>query len=180
MVRSYGTARLREFNAAPGISPASFFVCGGQPAAGNLDAARNVGTAFRGRSPFAPSILYRRHHAGVFFFVRARHVMPVPAVVVTGLLDPCPSPSLPACLARPFLRCTMATVAIGSHHAQESRLTRVAVKIGAAVGRADRKAHQIAKAGVLAKQELADISKQVDALKRQLQKTTKRLKRALS
>jgi len=63
---------------------------------------------------------------------------------------------------------------------RKSRLTRVAVKIGAAVGRADRKAHQIAKAGVLAKQELADISKQVDALKRQLQKTTQRLKRALS
>jgi hypothetical protein len=33
---------------------------------------------------------------------------------------------------------------------------------------------------VLAKEELADISKQVDALKRQLQKTTKRLRRALS
>jgi predicted nucleic acid-binding Zn-ribbon protein len=62
---------------------------------------------------------------------------------------------------------------------RKSRLHRVAVKIGAAMGRADRKAHQIAKAGVLAKKELADISKQVDALKRQLQKTTKRLKRAL-
>jgi hypothetical protein len=33
---------------------------------------------------------------------------------------------------------------------------------------------------MLAKEELADISKQVDALKRQLQKTTKRLRRALS
>ncbi len=64
--------------------------------------------------------------------------------------------------------------------AKKSKLTRVAVKIGAAMGRADRKAHQIAKAGVLAKKELAHISKQVDALKRQLQKTTKRLKRALS
>ena len=64
--------------------------------------------------------------------------------------------------------------------ARKSRLTRVAVKIGTAVGRADRKAHQIAKAGVLAKKELADISKQVDALKRQLLKTTKRLKRALA
>ncbi len=64
--------------------------------------------------------------------------------------------------------------------ARKSKLTRVAVKIGAVVGRADRKAHQIAKAGVLAKKELADISKQVDALKRQLLKTTKRLKRALS
>jgi hypothetical protein len=63
---------------------------------------------------------------------------------------------------------------------RKSKLQRVAVKIGAAMGRADRKAHQIAKAGVLAKKELADISKQVDALKRQLQKTTKRLKRALA
>lgn len=64
--------------------------------------------------------------------------------------------------------------------ARKNRLTRVAVKIGSAMGRADRKAHQIAKAGVLAKKELVDISRQVDALKRQLQKTTKRLKRALS
>jgi prefoldin subunit 5 len=63
---------------------------------------------------------------------------------------------------------------------RKSKLTRVAVKIGAAMGRADRKAHQIAKAGALAKKELVSISKQVDALKRQLQKTTKRLKRALS
>ena len=64
--------------------------------------------------------------------------------------------------------------------AKKSKLTQVAVKIGTAMGRADRKAHQIANAGVLAKKELADISRQVDALKRQLQKTTKRLKRALS
>lgn len=64
--------------------------------------------------------------------------------------------------------------------AKKNRLTRVAVSIGTAVGKADRKAHQIAKAGGLAKKELADIGKQVDALKRQLQKTTKRLRRALS
>jgi hypothetical protein len=63
--------------------------------------------------------------------------------------------------------------------ARRSKLTRVAVKIGAAMGRADRTAHKVAKAGVLAKKELEDISKQVDALKRQLLKTTKRLKRAL-
>jgi hypothetical protein len=36
------------------------------------------------------------------------------------------------------------------------------------------------RAGTLAKKELHDISKQVDALKRQLAKTTKRLKNALS
>jgi predicted nucleic acid-binding Zn-ribbon protein len=64
--------------------------------------------------------------------------------------------------------------------ARRSRLRQVAVKIGAAVGRADRTAHKVAKAGVLAKKELADISKQVEALKRQLRKTTKRLKRALA
>jgi hypothetical protein len=64
--------------------------------------------------------------------------------------------------------------------AKKSRLTRVAVGIGTAMGKADRKAHQIVKAGKLAKEELADISKQVEALKRQLQTTTKRLRRALS
>jgi predicted nucleic acid-binding Zn-ribbon protein len=63
--------------------------------------------------------------------------------------------------------------------ARKSRLRRVAVKIGAAMGKADRTAHKVAKAGLLAKKELEDISKQVGALKRQLQKTTKRLKRAL-
>jgi predicted nucleic acid-binding Zn-ribbon protein len=64
--------------------------------------------------------------------------------------------------------------------ARRSRLRQVAVKIGAAVGRADRTAHKVAKAGVLAKKELEDISKQVEALKRQLRKTTKRLRRALA
>jgi predicted nucleic acid-binding Zn-ribbon protein len=63
--------------------------------------------------------------------------------------------------------------------ARKSRLRQVAVKIGAAMGRADRTAHKVAKAGLLAKEELDDIAKQVAALKRQLQKTTKRLKRAL-
>jgi hypothetical protein len=37
----------------------------------------------------------------------------------------------------------------------------------------------VARAGGIAKAELEDISKQIDALKRQLQKTTKRLKAAL-
>ena len=64
--------------------------------------------------------------------------------------------------------------------ARKSKLTQFAASVGGAMGRADRKAHQIANAGVLAKKELADITKQVEALKRQLQKTSKRLKRALS
>jgi hypothetical protein len=64
--------------------------------------------------------------------------------------------------------------------ARKSKLTRVAVGIGTAMGKADRGVQKVAKAGTLAKRELDDISKQVDALKRQLQKTAKRLKRALS
>jgi len=64
--------------------------------------------------------------------------------------------------------------------AKKSRLARVAVSIGTAMGKADRKAHQVAKAGVLAKKELHAISKQVDVLKRQLLQTTKRLRKALS
>ena len=63
--------------------------------------------------------------------------------------------------------------------AKKSKLTQVAVKIGAAMGKADRTAHKVAKAGLLAKDELEHIAKQVEALKRQLVKTTKRLKRAL-
>lgn len=63
--------------------------------------------------------------------------------------------------------------------AKKNKLTQAAVTIGAAMGRADRTAHKVAKAGGVAKKELAAISKQVDALKRQLQKTTKRLKHAL-
>jgi hypothetical protein len=64
--------------------------------------------------------------------------------------------------------------------AKKSRLTRVAVSIGTAMGKADRKAQQVAKAGVLAKKELHAISKQVDVLKHQLLQTTKRLRKALS
>ncbi len=64
--------------------------------------------------------------------------------------------------------------------AKKSRLTRVAVSIGTAMGKADRKAQQVAKAGVLAKKELHAISKQVDVLKRQLLQTTRRLRKALS
>jgi ribonuclease HII len=53
------------------------------------------------------------------------------------------------------------------------------VGIGAAVGKADRKAHQVAAAGLVAKKELESIAKQVEGLKKQLLRTTKRLKAAL-
>jgi hypothetical protein len=62
----------------------------------------------------------------------------------------------------------------------KSRLKKVATAIGAAVGSADRKAHQVVKAGGVAKKELAAISKQLDALKKQLVKTSKRMQKALS
>ena len=63
--------------------------------------------------------------------------------------------------------------------ARKSKLTQAAVKIGTAIGKADRTAHQIAKAGMAAKDELADIGAQINTLKRQLLKTKKRLQRAL-
>jgi dephospho-CoA kinase len=63
--------------------------------------------------------------------------------------------------------------------AGKSKLTQAAVKIGTAIGKADRTAHQIAKAGKAAKDELADIAAQINTLKRQLLKTKKRLQRAL-
>jgi hypothetical protein len=64
--------------------------------------------------------------------------------------------------------------------AKKSKLKQAAEKIGAAMGKADRTAHKVAKAGVVAREELVELSKQVESLKRQLQKTTKRLKRALT
>ncbi len=64
--------------------------------------------------------------------------------------------------------------------ARKSRIKQAAESIGAAMGKADRTAHKVAKAGAVAKEELVQLSKQVESLKRQLQKTTKRLRRALS
>lgn len=63
--------------------------------------------------------------------------------------------------------------------AKKTKLIRVAEKIGGTFGKADRKAHKVAEAGALAKEELIEIAKQVGSLKRQLEKTTKRLKSAL-
>jgi hypothetical protein len=64
--------------------------------------------------------------------------------------------------------------------AKKSKLTQVATKVGSALGKADRKAHKVVAAGSLAKEELQAIAKQVGALKRQLDKTAKRLKSALT
>jgi len=64
--------------------------------------------------------------------------------------------------------------------AKRSKLNKFARKIGAAVGSADAKAHKYVKAGSVARKELDAISKQLDALKRQLLKTSKRIKTALA
>jgi len=68
--------------------------------------------------------------------------------------------------------------------AKNDKLREVSVKIGTALGRADKearlRARKVAEASSVAKEELQEISKQVEALKQQLAKTTKRLKKALS
>jgi hypothetical protein len=64
--------------------------------------------------------------------------------------------------------------------AKKGRLHTAATRIGAAVGKADRTAHKVARAGVVAKKELEHISKQIESLKRQLQKSTKKLRKALA
>ena len=67
--------------------------------------------------------------------------------------------------------------------AKKNKLKDVAVKIGSAVGRVDGTAHKAAyraaKAAHVAKLELIELSKQVEALKKQLEKSTKHLKDAL-
>jgi hypothetical protein len=67
--------------------------------------------------------------------------------------------------------------------AAKNGLRDAAVKIGSAIGRADGTAHKAAnkaaKAAHVARLELVQLSKQVDALKKQLKKSTKRLKSAL-
>jgi seryl-tRNA synthetase len=68
--------------------------------------------------------------------------------------------------------------------AKKDKLTEVSQRIGTALGRADKRAHahakKLAAAGKVTKEELQEISKQVDALKKQLAKTTERLKKVLT
>lgn len=61
----------------------------------------------------------------------------------------------------------------------KSRLKNAAIAIGTAAGKADKSAHKVAKAVQTARDELADIQEQIDALSKQLKKTTQRLKDAL-
>lgn len=67
--------------------------------------------------------------------------------------------------------------------AKKNKLTEAAVKIGSAVGRVDGQAHKAmdkaTHAAHVARLELTALSKQVDALKKQLLKSSNRLKSAL-
>ena len=60
--------------------------------------------------------------------------------------------------------------------ATKGKLTEVGAHVGKALGKADRKAHKLAKE---AREELLAISKHVDELKKQLAKSTKRLQKSL-
>jgi hypothetical protein len=64
--------------------------------------------------------------------------------------------------------------------ARGTRLKRAAVRIGKAVGRADRTAHKVARAAKLATEEIGELKKKVEALSRDLKKSSDRLRRALS
>jgi hypothetical protein len=68
--------------------------------------------------------------------------------------------------------------------AKKDKLTQVTERIGRALGKADKKAHahvrKLSHASEVTKEELQQISKQVDALKKQLAKTTVRLKKVLT
>jgi DNA-directed RNA polymerase subunit L len=67
--------------------------------------------------------------------------------------------------------------------AKKNTLADVGKRVGAALGKANKKAHiqarKVSAASKVAKEELKDISKQVEALKKQLEKTAKRLRSAL-
>jgi len=62
---------------------------------------------------------------------------------------------------------------------KKDKLTDVSVKIGTALGKADKRARKFLAAGDIAKEELQEISHQVEQLKKQLAQTTERLKKAL-
>jgi hypothetical protein len=65
----------------------------------------------------------------------------------------------------------------------KDKLTQVSERVGAALGKANKQAHlkaqKVSEASKVAKEELREIAKQVESLKKQLEKTTKRLKAAL-
>jgi tetrahydromethanopterin S-methyltransferase subunit G len=68
--------------------------------------------------------------------------------------------------------------------AKKNKLTEVSQRIGKALGKADKQAHiharKLSEAHKVTREELQEISKQVEALKKQLTNTTHRIKKALT
>ncbi len=62
---------------------------------------------------------------------------------------------------------------------KKAKLQAAAVKIGTTVGRAERTARKVGKAAQAAREELTQLRKHVQALARELKKSSMRLKRAL-
>ena len=62
---------------------------------------------------------------------------------------------------------------------KKTRLTAVAAKIGTVAGRADRTAHQAARAAQGAKKELSELLGRVEEIAHDLKRTSKRWRRAL-
>jgi hypothetical protein len=79
-------------------------------------------------------------------------------------------------------RCVESVIvtATGGDSMAKNKLKEAAETIGSAVGKADRTAQKaVIKATKAAKQELNQMSKRLDGLKKKLQKSTKQLKKAL-
>jgi hypothetical protein len=62
---------------------------------------------------------------------------------------------------------------------KQDKLTQVSVRIGSTLGKANKRARKVAKVGVVAKHEIKQISRQIESLKKQLTKTSDRLKKVL-
>jgi len=63
--------------------------------------------------------------------------------------------------------------------AKKNRLKRAAERIGTAVGRAERRARNITKAARVGREELRRFTKKLDALARDLKKSSNRIKESL-
>ncbi len=63
--------------------------------------------------------------------------------------------------------------------AGKTKLTETAVKIGTALGRADRTARTVGKAAQVAREELVRLTKEIEALGKELKIARQRLKDAL-
>jgi predicted transcriptional regulator len=62
---------------------------------------------------------------------------------------------------------------------KQDKLTQVSARIGSTLGKANKRARKVATLGTVAKREIKDISRQIESLKKQLAKTSDRLKKVL-